>query len=545
MRTPLTCFCILYSVFAIPPSSPAAEVRVRIIDQASGEPTPAMACITGPTQAEVRLPPDGRSPASLPAPLDFARGFAHRPEPGWIGPVRKTMGKGNNDDRSYVYELRPSIPHWREPVMYQVNGEFTIELPAGKWRLAVQRGMEYIPMVQEFTVQGSSVQQRTVELVRWANLAKHGWYSGDVHVHHVMTNDEQREFLLSWALASDLNVVNVLEMGWHDGTLFSQAGFGAKGRFQKGRYAVAAGQECPRSTFGHIIGLNIRELVRDPKQYDFYDVPFRKIHQQPGALVGFAHLAWNGCDLPRGFPFYVTTGEIDFVELLQFSVINAMDYYDYLNLGLPLTAAAGSDVPWGSTIGEVRTYVYTGQDELNLDAWFAGLKAGRTFVSNGPSLEFTVNGQLPGSRIECTPGQRLEVAAKVCGHPAVGLPKALSIVSNEGVLKEAVAAEGAAELKLDLEVDVPQSRWLVASATCTNNAVAHSSPVYAMVNGRPHWCAKRGPAVIDQQLAAMDKIAGEFAGNDPRSRGVRERMDKARRYYADLRAKMAAEGIQP
>ena len=32
--------------------------------------------------------------------------------------------------------------------------------------------------------------------------------------------------------------------------------------------------------------------------------------------------------------------------------------------------------------------------------WFAGLDAGRTFVSNGPALDFTVNGQLPGSEIE-------------------------------------------------------------------------------------------------------------------------------------------------
>src|SRR5205823_12618366 len=62
----------------------------------------------------------------------------------------------------------------------------------------------------------------------------------------------------------------------------------------------------------------------------------------------------NGCDLPRGFPMYVTTGEIDFVELLQFSRINPLDYYDYLNLGFRITAAAGSDVPWGSTLGEVR-----------------------------------------------------------------------------------------------------------------------------------------------------------------------------------------------
>ena len=82
---------------------------------------------------------------------------------------------------------------------------------------------------------------------------------------------------------------------------------------------------------------------------------FKRIHDQPEALVGFAHFSRNGCNLPRGFPWYVNTEAIDFVELLQFNTINALDYYAYLNLGFRLTAAAGSDVPWGSTKGESGT----------------------------------------------------------------------------------------------------------------------------------------------------------------------------------------------
>lgn len=54
-------------------------------------------------------------------------------------------------------------------------------------------------------------------------------------------------------------------------------------------------------------------------------------------------------------------------------------------LGFRLTAAAGSDFPWGSTIGEVRTLAYTGNN-FNADTWFAALKAGNTFVTNGPAL---------------------------------------------------------------------------------------------------------------------------------------------------------------
>ena len=107
---------------------------------------------------------------------------------------------------------------------------------------------------------------------------------------------------MQYALAEDVHVVNLLEMGDHAGTEFAQAGFGKKFRVQRGDFALVSGQEDPRSTFGHIIGLNLQAMVRDTTTYDFYDVTFRGIHAQTDALVGFAHFAWNGCALPRGIP---------------------------------------------------------------------------------------------------------------------------------------------------------------------------------------------------------------------------------------------------
>ena len=86
-----------------------------------------------------------------------------------------------------------------------------------------------------------------------------------------------------------------------------------------------------------------------------------------------------------------------------------------------------------STIGEVRTYVHTGST-LNVDAWFEQLKRGRTFVSNGPFLEFTVNGQLPGTEIIARPGDVITIRARVASHPAIALPKvAVSLVPPLGI----------------------------------------------------------------------------------------------------------------
>ena len=518
------------------------RVRVRLVDSQAGKTTPAMVCISDATSGEVRLPPDGRV-CSRPSMVEaFVAGVKFNPDPNWIGPVRKMQGKGNNDDRSFVYEDQPSIPYWKEPVVYQTSGDFFIDLPAGRWRIAAGHGTEYVPVVQQLEVTGRGEMERTLVLQRWIDLPARGWWSGDVHVHHPSYDPAQREFLMQYALAEDVHVVNLLEMGHHTGTEFAQAGFGSKFRVQRGNYALVSGQEDPRSTFGHIIGLNLQAMVRDTSRYDLYDVTFRGIHAQKDTLVGFAHFAWNGCDLPRGFPWFVTTGEIDFIELLQFRLANRLEYAEYLNLGFRLTAAAGSDTPWGSTIGEVRTYVHAGE-AFDVDGWFRNFKAGHTFVSNGPALEFTVDGELPGTELKRSVGGRVKIRARVLGHAGIGLPTVLRVEGPGGVVKELTSKQGEAELAFEMEHRVDTSQWLMASAVCDNQAVANTTPVYVVVNGRPTWDPRQGPRIIDKQLDAIAALESEFAkGDDARSLGIRERLQKARTFYAQLRDQMSRAG---
>jgi hypothetical protein len=518
------------------------RVHVRLVDARTGKTTPAMACITSTNSGEVRLPPDGRVCTKPSSVQEFVSGVKFNPDRNWIGPVRKMQGKGDNDDRSFCYGDRPSIPYWKEPMIYQTSGDFLIDLPAGRYRIGASHGMEYVPVADEFEVSGNGEQEKTLSFERWVDLPARGWWSGDVHVHHPSSDSAQREFLMQYALAEDVHVVNLLEMGDHRGTEFAQAGFGKKFRVQRGDFALVSGQEDPRSTFGHIIGLNLQAMVRDIATYDFYDVTFRGIHAQPDALVGFAHFSWNGCDLPRGFPWFVTTGEIDFIEVLQFGMLNRLDYAEYLNLGFRLTAAAGSDTPWGSTIGEVRTYVHTG-DKFDVNNWFRAFKAGRTFVSNGPALEFTVNGELPGSELTRSAGARVKIRARALGQARIGLPTVLQVEGPAGVVKEIKGKQGETALDFETEHVVETSQWLMASVVCDNNAVAHTTPIYVVVNAQPTWNARQGPRIIDKQLAAMAKIESEVAkGDDARSAGIRERLQKAKAFYASLREKMSKAG---
>ena len=408
-------------------------------------------------------------------------------------------------------------------------------MPPGQWRISIEHGNEYIPISEVFIVSKKDIEiTKDFILKRWINLPQRGWYSGDVHVHHPTTKPEFKEYLLQYAKAEDVHLVSLLTQG-NDHVIEGapQEGFGEKFSVCKEDFCLASGQEDPSSRFGHIIGLNIDQLVRDTSVYNYYDMVFKKLHQQPGAIVGFAHFSWNGCDLPRGFPWLVTTREIDFVELLQFSKINTLDYYDYLNLGFRMTAAAGSDFPWGSTMGEVRTLVYTG-NKFSIDNWYKGLRAGNTFVTNGPALLFEADGNLPGTELVKSSGTTTHLKVKALSNPLIGKIKQLAIYNNDGLVIEKANTTKSDSLEIELNHTLNKSQWIAAIVTCDNGAVAHTSPYYFIVDQQPTWSVSKAPAIIQKQLDALTKIEGEEKSRNPIDEGILKRIAIARIFYAGL-----------
>ncbi|WP_339902053.1 hypothetical protein [uncultured Cyclobacterium sp.] len=158
-------------------SNEGQKINIRIVEEASGEITPVMACITSVDDGLVRIPPEAAIPDSVSRVKDFYKGIAFESEKNWIGPIRKMNGIGDNDDRSFVYQNFPSIPHWGEPVAYQVSGDFSITLPPGTWRISLEHGNEFIPINEEFTVSsGDKEITKTYTMKRWINLPAQGLF---------------------------------------------------------------------------------------------------------------------------------------------------------------------------------------------------------------------------------------------------------------------------------------------------------------------------------------------------------------------------------
>lgn len=199
----LICFSIFYEMGDMQAQQPAGNatlVSIRVIEDDTRQVTPVMVCITNVKDSQVHIPPGGAI-AGVPTELPvFFKGVEYSPDKNWVGPVRMTNGKGNNENRSLLYELLPSLPYWKEPVMYQTSGDFSIYLPPGNWRVSLEHGNEYIPIKALLTISPNTKKlTKTFTLKRWINLPQRGWYSGDVHVHHPTNKPQFKDCLLQFA----------------------------------------------------------------------------------------------------------------------------------------------------------------------------------------------------------------------------------------------------------------------------------------------------------------------------------------------------------
>jgi hypothetical protein len=221
-------------------------LSVTIREKGMGETVPAMVCITSVADGTWRVPPDGTivSPTPVTGPQQIL-GWAAGPGqwlPDQPGPVRivknspipgvtMEMRQGG----SYAaYALAPALPYWNEPMAYFVPKPFTITLPPGKWRLAVAHGTEFLPVVEEIAIAAGQKVERKIDLVRWVDMPKQGWYSGDPEFHDWRDQPWRNDFILTWARAQDIHMTSILSYSATPTNIgHPQLGYGKDFRFQK------------------------------------------------------------------------------------------------------------------------------------------------------------------------------------------------------------------------------------------------------------------------------------------------------------------------
>ncbi|HPD31683.1 MAG TPA: CehA/McbA family metallohydrolase [Phycisphaerae bacterium] len=349
---------------------------------------------------------------------------------------------------------------------------------------------------------------KTYRPKRWIDMRKLGWFSGDDHVHGQILSDDDAARLMAWLVAEDVHLGNIVKMGDITRTYFEQRGFGKDYRVINSDYVLSPGQECPRTHqfIGHTISMNINSMVRDTNKYYLYDYVADTVHGQ-GGLWGYAHVNSGMFHVHRDMSVNVPKGKCDFAEVLQFGHLGTELWYQFLDLGFKVTASCGSDVPWGGTIGEVRLYACIGEKAFDPDAWFEAVRRGRTFVTNGPMIEFTVNDALPGDEIVVKDNAKLHVRVKAMGQTEFSQPESVKVVKfGQEVRVAKPAKEGDTEIVLEFDMEAGHGCWLAAVTRATNGCHAHTTPIYVRREGLRWWKFEDVDQLLDKRLDSLSQI---------------------------------------
>jgi hypothetical protein len=258
---------------------------------------------------------------------------------------------------------------------------------------------------------------------------------------------------------------------------------------------------------------------------------------------------------------FVTTalGLCDFISAMDTARLREWNcWYHLLNCGFPLKVSGETDFPCmsGTRVGQGRVYVQLGkQDRVDFRAWCEGLRAGRSYVSDGyaHALAFTVNGKSAGDEVRLDKPSPVTVRAKVTfsaetplevyygGAMPVGGPRLLGdtvvlhetkgpgvfggdrrkvelVVNGRAIAEQEVPADGR-EHEVEFEVGLDRSSWVALRQF----PQLHTNPVNVLVGGQPIRASRASARWAIECIEQLWRVRG-------RSIAAGER-DEARRTY--------------
>jgi len=445
-------------------------VHVRVSDAATSKPTPV----------RIRfVAPDG----STPAPFGRLATFA-------TGPDADVGGQLQLGSEQF----------------FHIDGTCEVRLPAGTVAVEVSKGPEYVPLRREVTLGPGKISMRlTVE--RWIDLRAEGWYSGDTRAISLSPHAALLE-----AAAEDLAVVNLLarERPPRDGrppALPNLLAFsGTRPALEWPDHLVAVNTLNTHPLLGTVALLNCHRVVYPlrfgaPDGLDDWSVLdwCQQCHRKAG-LVVWPDLPRLTSESPQGEALAaVLLGQIDAFEVSRFddpepTVLG--DWYRLLDCGLrlPLAGGSGKDrnmvtLGAGSTSARLRQTSEVLETSEVYPAWIEAVRAGRTFVTNGPLLTLSANDQGPGAVVRTDPGRPVRLRAEA--RSAVPFDH-LELLVNGRIVAGKMASGNRQSAVLETEVPTGESAWIAARCWSQERlpgdgqcVYAHTSPVYIEAEGKP------------------------------------------------------------
>jgi hypothetical protein len=208
-------------------------------------------------------------------------------------------------------------------------------------------------------------------------------------------------------------------------------------------------------------------------------------------------------------------------------------YYHILNAGLRVPPSAGSAsgvLP--NPVGYNRAYVHV-EGELTWEKWWAGLRAGRVFVGNGPLLRARANGRLPGHVFK--------------GEESVVVDVDAQLDSRDPVDAVELVRDGKTErVTLPLRAEFRESGWFLVRAIASPRHTfrfASTGPWYVEIGDHPRRIARESVQFfIDWTTERRKTVAQEVTNATQRAEAMQP-VEEAERFWNE-RLREASVGSQ-
>ena len=407
-----------------------------------------------------------------------------------------------------------------DKLYFYSTGQSSLTLPSGSFKISIFKGPEYDVSHTEVEVVAGKILKKSITLSRFANMPAKGWYSADGHLHITRLNKGVDPLVLKLMQAEDIHVGNLLQMGRSYSNLVTkQYAHGEKSLYQEGNHLIISGQENPRTQLlGHTVTLGAKEAIYNPEKYLQYRLAWQQAVGQ-GALNGYAHFGEHGLGLESGLPLLAPHNLMHFIEVLQVNQSRYGAWYDLLNFGFRITPTAGTDYSCGNVFPGAERFFTRVEGPFTHKNWSEGVRAGRTFVTTGPLLEFSVNGQDIGSELVLPKEGDVTIKGVVHFNTLdYGSIVELELVENGEVIRKFPRLDDSGEISFEIQHQMQDTSWL---ALRTNgrfyNArphsswgpyqTAHSAPIYVTLENKPTIADHTRTRVIAKKwLASLDSF---------------------------------------
>ena len=491
---------------------------------------------------------------------------------------------------------------------FRCPGEFTKRLPAGLTRIRITRGFETKAIDRQVNLLEGDTTSLAFNLERVVDLRKRGWFAGDSHVH--MLHGERTvpvsfDYVSLAAKAEDLQYM-CLAQAWNMDDPTPERLETELRRHSTPNCILTWNLEAPKNYYkgdaglclGHCWNLGVRGRTPDNQDvigmlmaasawdyesgkptYANYE-SYQLIHDQ-GGVACYSHPArwwmgpWGGqggypkvdrmrvsnlaVELPLDTLLGPTYDGLDLITGPGEFEANAKAFQIWsllLNHGYRVAATGSSDScfdrPGGGVPGTPRTYTLI-PGKFSLAKAARAIAAGRTFVTTGPLLLASLDGNPPGSELTCGAKRRpLSIEAWDSGQSSGGLER-IEVLRNGKVRREFALGTKPLSVQTNLTIVERETCWYCVRVFGPDRQTAVSGAFY-FVGGsyRPPQAvrARVSAHVVDAQSGApVPSVLTEltYAGTIARA-GKRHKLQTGQAHVSvpgTARLRAEAKGYAP